>query len=256
MGQDEMTCSGCGYRFESSRRYCRTCGNDSEDPLAGEVAGVPELNAAFSASRGGEAADYRAALPFFAEAVNHIDSLPQPVAVMALYEYVLSFYRSNYRSDGMSSLRRADMTVAAQAAEDGRRLLAKLPPEVRGELGSIVGRIFDDALKEAGRSSATSAAAPAAKQSGCFIATAVFGSYDADEVRALREFRDRVLLRSALGARLTGIYYEVSPALVPHIRNRPMVRASLRAALRLVVGVVDPRNRNAQRDRTRRQSDQ
>lgn len=37
------------------------------------------------------------------------------------------------------------------------------------------------------------------KKEGCYIATAVYGSYDSPEVLELRKFRDATLRRSALG---------------------------------------------------------
>ncbi len=50
-------------------------------------------------------------------------------------------------------------------------------------------------------------------QSGCYIATAVYGSYSCDEVYALRRFRDEVLYKSAAGRLFIRIYYKVSPTL-------------------------------------------
>jgi hypothetical protein len=49
------------------------------------------------------------------------------------------------------------------------------------------------------------------KSSGCFIATACYGSYDAPEVMDLRQFRDNVLLMSVTGRLFVRLYYTVSP---------------------------------------------
>lgn len=253
MLQTTSNCSVCSLEnaYHRDRRYCPLCGNDGETPLALDVPGVRALNTAFSTARRGEAADYRAALPFFAEAVKHVSSWPRRVAVMALYEYVLSFYRSNYRPDRMSSLRPEDLPLAVEAAVIGHRLHSELSSEVRGELGTMVGQIFDDALKEGKLSSEVRGPSPAAKPGGCFIATAAFGSYDAEEVRVLRRFRDRVLLNSRLGTRLTSIYYRVSPTLAPRIRKRRMIRATIRRGLRLVAWLLDSnyRSRTGRRNR-------
>lgn len=46
---------------------------------------------------------------------------------------------------------------------------------------------------------------------GCFIATAIYGSYESREVIALRRFRDETMLTSELGKRVVGIYYFISP---------------------------------------------
>ncbi|OAD18619.1 hypothetical protein THIOM_005777 [Candidatus Thiomargarita nelsonii] len=48
---------------------------------------------------------------------------------------------------------------------------------------------------------------------GCFIATAVYKSYDAPEVITLRAFRDNILKKSLLGKMSVRFYYKVSPSI-------------------------------------------
>lgn len=52
------------------------------------------------------------------------------------------------------------------------------------------------------------------EKEGCYIATAVYGSYDCEEVLILRRFRDGTLSRSLLGRLFIKIYYFISPKLV------------------------------------------
>lgn len=52
------------------------------------------------------------------------------------------------------------------------------------------------------------------KQQGCYIATAVYGSYDCPQVWILRRFRDNTLSKSIFGSMFIKIYYSVSPLLV------------------------------------------
>ena len=49
---------------------------------------------------------------------------------------------------------------------------------------------------------------------GCYIATAVYGSYDCPEVWTLRRFRDERLLQTILGRLFVKGYYTVSPSVV------------------------------------------
>lgn len=49
---------------------------------------------------------------------------------------------------------------------------------------------------------------------GCYVATAVYGSYDCPEVWTLRRFRDFSLARSWYGRAFIKVYYAVSPTLV------------------------------------------
>lgn len=48
----------------------------------------------------------------------------------------------------------------------------------------------------------------------CYIATAVYGSYDCPEVWTLRRFRDNILSKTWCGMRLVKTYYAISPTLV------------------------------------------
>ena len=61
---------------------------------------------------------------------------------------------------------------------------------------------------------------PEARQSGgCYVATAVYGSYDCPEVWTLRRFRDYSLAQSWYGRAFIKLYYAVSPALVRWFGN-------------------------------------
>ena len=47
----------------------------------------------------------------------------------------------------------------------------------------------------------------------CYIATAVYGSYDSDEVLVLRRFRDEILKPTKIGRKMVAFYYKYSPYL-------------------------------------------
>lgn len=72
----------------------------------------------------------------------------------------------------------------------------------------------------------------------CFIATVAFGE-GAQELTALRGFRDRVLLRSAPGRVFTHAYYRVGPGLARGVGRHEVVRSATRAALRAVIPVLE-----------------
>ena len=74
--------------------------------------------------------------------------------------------------------------------------------------------------------------------SGCFIATAAYGSAMAGEVVALRRFRDDYLLKSEAGRAFVNFYYRHSPAVADYIRERDWLRAVVRGALWPVVSLV------------------
>jgi hypothetical protein len=49
---------------------------------------------------------------------------------------------------------------------------------------------------------------------GCYIATAVYGSYDCPQVWTLRRYRDCTLAESWFGRVFIHVYYAISPSLV------------------------------------------
>ncbi|MGL5437004.1 MAG: leucine-rich repeat domain-containing protein [Lachnospiraceae bacterium] len=68
-------------------------------------------------------------------------------------------------------------------------------------------------------------------QSGCYIATAVYGSYDSPEVLVLRRFRDETLAKIAIGRLFISIYYYLSPPLAEKMKKAPKLNALLRHLL-------------------------
>lgn len=76
---------------------------------------------------------------------------------------------------------------------------------------------------------------------GCFIATAAYGSYMADDVQVLRDFRDRVLLTSQWGKVFVKYYYRYSPSIAYRIADSDSLRALTRWTLTpVVVSVKHP----------------
>lgn len=83
------------------------------------------------------------------------------------------------------------------------------------------------------------------QKSGCYIATAVYGSYDCSEVWTLRRFRDDTLDRTWYGRAFIRTYYAISPTLVRWFGRNSWFQALFRPMLdRLVArlrqnGVAD-----------------
>lgn len=58
------------------------------------------------------------------------------------------------------------------------------------------------------------------QKGGCYIATAVYGSYDCPQVWTLRRYRDGVLANSLWGRAFIHVYYALSPTLVKWFGHR------------------------------------
>lgn len=77
----------------------------------------------------------------------------------------------------------------------------------------------------------TSGTEPEVGNPNCFIATASFGTAQADKINSLRWFRDNYLLKTKMGRRFVASYYKHSPKIADVIRNNKFLKASVRVAL-------------------------
>lgn len=72
---------------------------------------------------------------------------------------------------------------------------------------------------------------PTRKKSGCYVATAVYGSYDCPQVWTLRRFRDGRLAATRPGRAFIRLYYAVSPTLVRWFGETTWFKALWKAPL-------------------------
>ena len=67
--------------------------------------------------------------------------------------------------------------------------------------------------------------------SGCYIATMAYGDYDHPKVVILRDFRDRLLIKSSAGRCFVKIYYLLSPKLVTILKDKRAINSLIRQSL-------------------------
>lgn len=79
----------------------------------------------------------------------------------------------------------------------------------------------------------------AQSRSGCFVATAVYGSYNAPPVMVLRRYRDERLSKSAAGRLFIGTYYRIGPHLAKLVKHGGRVSRVTKHFLDAVVERLD-----------------
>ena len=73
----------------------------------------------------------------------------------------------------------------------------------------------------------------------CYIATAVYGDYDAPQVLTLRRFRDEVLLKSKAGQAFVAFYYKHSPRYAEKLKDHKLINQFVRFVLDVIVKVLE-----------------
>ena len=69
------------------------------------------------------------------------------------------------------------------------------------------------------------------KKSGCFIATATYGSDTAPQVLVFRAYRDKVLINTRVGRKFARLYCHVGPWLADLVNSIPILRPFFRGLL-------------------------
>lgn len=82
------------------------------------------------------------------------------------------------------------------------------------------------------------------KYGACYIATAVYGSYDAPEVCTLRIFRDKYLAKRGWGQYIINFYYRYSPKLANKIRCDNKLNLIFRFLLNMFVRKLSSKYKN------------
>jgi hypothetical protein len=76
--------------------------------------------------------------------------------------------------------------------------------------------------------------------SGCYIATMVYGSYEAPKVMVLRSFRDNFLAKYTWGNNFIKWYYRKSPVFVSKHKENKVLGSVIRGILNVVVWCLKP----------------
>lgn len=94
---------------------------------------------------------------------------------------------------------------------------------------------LEDYIKYMSELSSTKSSSKSGSKSGskggCYIATAVYGSYDCPQVWTLRRYRDNVLSTTLFGRAFISTYYAISPIMVRWFKNTRWFKSFWRGVL-------------------------
>lgn len=76
------------------------------------------------------------------------------------------------------------------------------------------------------------------KSEGCYIATAIYGSYDAPEVLVLRKYRDSVLRKHFIGRIFISTYYTISPYFAKNLKGDTIINKIIKHLLDKIISHI------------------
>lgn len=82
------------------------------------------------------------------------------------------------------------------------------------------------------------------RKEGCYIATAVYGNYNALPVLKLRFYRDHVLRRNIFGRMFIKVYYALSPSMAKKMKGKEKFNGAVRKLLDRFVKKIDEKYMN------------
>ncbi len=154
----------------------------------------------------------------------------------------------------------ATITYPLSGLENGTYYYVSVVPYAQDSLSMTVTAYYTGKTAESAKSNAVSAvvggkiygapsneiydtpepiiAQPNLPNTGCFIATAAYGSYSAPEVILLRRFRDAYLMSSGPGRAFVDWYYRNGPRAAAFVNDHPWMKSLVRLALLPALGVA------------------
>ena len=105
-----------------------------------------------------------------------------------------------------------------------------------GEAGGIASKIVEALEPILGQGKVI--AGELSSGGGCFVATAVYGSYDHPSVHVLRQFRDSRLATHAIGRSFISAYYRIGPSVSRFVATRNYLKRSVRRLLDVFVTFI------------------
>ena len=123
--------------------------------------------------------------------------------------------------------------------DDGQSVTLELKDGAYGDSDGLANGIIVDpgGIAAAEGNSYTVTGSSSGGGSGCFIATAAFGSKFEKHVRLLRRFRDLYLMPFSMGRTFVKTYYRYSPPVAEFIANHDILRAIVRWSLMPLIGL-------------------
>lgn len=233
-------CPGCGGTLQLDpsleKGKCPYCGNEiivaeAIQKFAGEVDGIATVkNSLVRASQLLENNDFDGAMRIYKRILESSPTHYEAWWGLFNCELVIAHYYLDKDGKDHYNVTRYLDSLRSAVNSSGHRAVEYAPTDLKESMTARVAEIEAEI--------SNTEVPKLVKTGACYIATAVYGSYEAPEVLRLRKYRDHVLLQTALGRSFVNVYYYLSPPIADWLRNATPVNRAVRSILdRFVAGV-------------------
>ena len=163
------------------------------------------------------------------EFLSFSDRIAKLVANMAIKH--ANYYQHNRKGmyecrDLLKSILNIEMT--SKTNSHLKKKLAKITRSVEINGGNVEEARFKSSQNSSGLGN---------NNSGCYIATMVYGDYEHPQVLVLREFRDKILAQFLIGRLYIRFYYKYSPSWVKALEHNKMINKSIKKLLNVFIKI-------------------
>jgi hypothetical protein len=219
------------YRFQVSARGSELCAPHAPPARPGDVAATPVVNHKHSHEWG----DLRFVVPTAAAPINHYEvrfgTEPISETAASTFERALPAVAATIDSEALTVPTSGQPGAPVDVEFGGMAPLTRYFVAIRAVDTCNVAGPYAVTMLTTTRINFT-------KLSGCFVATAAYGSELEPQVESLRKVRDALRPRSALFSIVTDLYYRAGPAAADVISRSAVARAVVRHLLAPVVTVA------------------
>lgn len=231
-------CPNCGGKLELDstikKGICIYCGSEivvaeAIQRFNGEISGIATVEKSLiRAQQLLEDGDVDGALKVFKHVVEVDPTNAEAFWGMYLCEIATANYYARLNA-GMERCRLDYYNAVKKANEKyGYRAIQYATPEKSAEYEAI---LMHDQSEVRSKFEAITNKNKNKNNEVCYIATAVYGSYQAYEVLKLRKFRDEVLAKSYMGRLFIKTYYVISPPIANWLKDAHRANAFVKRIL-------------------------
>lgn len=165
--------------------------------------------------------------------INKSDKRGYTLLHYAVYDGILTLVKFLVENGSKNIRNYNGQSPSEMAIEDGKHEIAqyieeKLGPPIEPSIEEKIDKEINNLENETKED-----------KSDCFVATAIYGSYDSFEVKKLQQWRDSFLSKYIIGKIFIQIYYRIGPSLATFVKTKSFLKNILKVVIDFIIKRID-----------------